>query len=115
MVRANFFEKRSYPRFPVDVALYYSIPERETFSNSRTHDICSRGLCLFSDRELPAGANVDLHLKMPDDESRIYRKGRVIWSRPVDDGKYRVGVKLEDPVLKPIPIVLRTLIAQNDY
>ncbi|MDP2941518.1 MAG: PilZ domain-containing protein [Candidatus Omnitrophota bacterium] len=115
MAKTNFSEKRAYPRFPVDIPLKYFMPERDAFYESHTHDIGARGLCLFSERELPEGASIELHLKMLDDGSKIYRKGKVVWAKPISDSKYRIGIKLEDPAINPIPLVLRTLVAQNHY
>ncbi len=115
MDKSRFLEKRFFPRFPVDIPLRCSLSGCEAVYESRTRDICAQGLCLFSERELPAGARLDLDLKMLDDGSKIYRKGKVVWAKPISNGKYHIGIELEAPGLKPIPIVLRTLVAQKHY
>jgi len=50
-----------------------------------------------------------------DNGEEILRKGKVVWSRMVNSIKYRIGIKLEEPNLKPIPIILRTIGNKRKY
>jgi hypothetical protein len=58
---------------------------------------------------------MDLSLQMPDNGERIIRKAQVVWSSTMGLNSYRIGIKIEEPNLKPIPLVLRTINFQRKY
>ena len=110
-----FTEKRVFPRFEVSIPVSYVETHSKNTSEARTHDISAGGVGIITEEELPAGTSLGIYLRMVDDGGEIYRRGKVIWSSPLDVNKYRVGIQLEEPNLKPIPIVLRTIKAQRKY
>ncbi len=106
----GFKERRAFTRFPVHIHVYFSDPafRGETVS-AQTSDISTAGLGLMTGKELLPGIDLDICLRMRDNGEEVKLKGRVIWTSLTVAGKYRVGVKLEQPYLKPIPLVLREL------
>ncbi len=115
MQNSFFSEKRVSPRFPVGIPLSYFESGSENAIHIQTYDIGAEGICIVTDKELPPGTCLDIYLHMLDNGEKIYRKGRVIWLNIIDSVKYRIGIKLEKPNLKTIPLVLRTIKAKRKY
>jgi N-acetyl-anhydromuramyl-L-alanine amidase AmpD len=110
-----FLEKRTYPRFPVNVPLSYTDANSNNTRYAQTHDISAQGLCIVTNEELPVGGCLGICFQMMDNGEQIYRRGKVIWSGSADYNKYKIGVQLEQPNLKPISMVLRTIKSQRRY
>jgi Tfp pilus assembly protein PilZ len=104
-------EKRAELRFPVVLPLSYLELGSAGASDGQTHDISQGGLCLATDREIPLGAQIEIILKMIDSDELIHEKGMVVWSARYSDDTHRVGIKLQEPKLKPVPLVLKTIMA----
>lgn len=112
MDNSEFTEKRAFTRFAVNIPLYYFDLVSSKTGQAYTHDISALGLGVVSNTELPVGRSLDLCLRMSDNAEEIRRKGTVVWSNMDGPDKCRAGIKLEDPKLKPIPLVLRILSQQ---
>ena len=115
MQNAAYAEKRIFPRFPVNIPLFFLQLASSNIYTAVTHDISTQGLCLVVDRQVLLGTELDIHLQMKDNNEKISLKGKVVWSDMVDIGKYKIGIQLEETKLKPIPLVLRTIMAQRKY
>lgn len=114
MANPEFVEKRLSPRFPVKIPLLYSQSQDEKVGG-QTCDISSTGLCIISSRQLPRGAGVEVVLRIPDNGEEIFTKGTVVYSKGLEGGLFRTGVKLEDKPLRPVPLVLRTINSRLQY
>ncbi len=79
--------------------------------NGETHDISHGGICLITGTEVPLGTQIEIILVMLDTNELVQKKGVVIWSARFGDDTHRIGIKLHEPKLKPIPLVLRTIMA----
>lgn len=79
--------------------------------DGQTHDISQGGLCLATDKEIPLGTQIEIILKTIDSDEMIHEKGMVVWSARYSDDTHRVGIKLQESKLKPVPLVLRTIMA----
>ena len=110
-----FVEKRAFPRFPVSISVTFYIPDLDRTVNTYTKDISAIGIGIVINEELPVGTALDLCLQMPDNGERIIRKAQVVWSNTMGLNSYRVGIKIEEPNLKPIPLVLRSINFQRKY
>ena len=108
-------EKRAFPRFPVNIPLNYTENNSQKTGSAQTHDISALGLCIITREKLAAGQRLDICLWMTDNGEQINRRGKVIWSDSFDYYKYKSGVQLEEPKLKPIELVLRTIKTQRKY
>ncbi len=111
----DFKEKRSHPRFVINIPLNYIDSEIHRPNPTKTFDISINGLCLFANRSLPAGSELDIDIELLDNGEHIQVTGRCMWSKMIEIGKYRIGIFLEKTQLKPIPLVLRTVKAQRHY
>ena len=109
MLTSNYKEKREYPRFQIGIPVVYSCPDSNETAETRTHDISSQGLGIVTEKEIPLGTLVKVRLVMPDNGEEIIRQGYVVWSKQTASGKCRTGIRLQEPTLKPIMIVLRTI------
>lgn len=115
MENMPFNEKRIFPRFTINIPLTFCELRSNTSFAGQTHDISTQGVCMLTERKVSSGSDLDLSLKMVDNNERIYVKGKVVWSCMLDSGKYKIGIQLEEPRLKPIPLVLRTIMAQRKH
>lgn len=102
-------ERRQSIRFPVTIPISYFAADSENSVYIKTRDISEEGLCLVAHKPLPVGAYLDIYIQLIDTGEKIYKRGRIVWLSSVDPDKYRVGIKLEPPKIKPIPIALRTI------
>lgn len=109
MSEPEFKERRKFPRFPIAIALIYCILDSSKSNKAQTQDISVCGIGLITNEELLPNTPLDIYLNMPDNGEKIHVKGEVVWpSRKVLDN-YRLGIRLKDSTLKPIPIVLRII------
>jgi|GEM_PF-1140262 len=104
-------EKRAELRFPVMMPLAFLELNSTEAGNGQTLDISRGGLCLATDREIPLGAQIQVILKMIDSNDVICENGTVVWSTRNSDDSLRIGIKLKEPKLKPVPLILRTIMA----
>lgn len=114
-MQSDFTERRVFARFPVKIPLGFCEPGSLALVDTQTHDISAQGICFTAYKEIPIGSSLDIYLQMPDTGEKIYIRGKVVWSSPVNHTGYELGIKLEEPPLKPIPLVLRAIKAQREY
>ena len=114
-MRVPFEEKRACPRFPVSISVTCYMPDLDKTVDSYTCDISAIGIGMVVNENLPPGTRLDLCLHMPDNGERIMRKAQVVWSNSLGLESYRVGIKLQEANIKPIPLILRTLNYQRKY
>ncbi|OGX18302.1 MAG: hypothetical protein A3K83_03665 [Omnitrophica WOR_2 bacterium RBG_13_44_8b] len=114
-MQVPFEEKRVCPRFPVSISVTCYIPDLDKTVNTYTRDISAIGIGLVVNEVLPVGTCLDLCLQMPDNGERIMRKAKVVWSNAMGLDSYRVGIKLQEASIKPIPLILRTINYQRKY
>ncbi|MBL7151934.1 MAG: PilZ domain-containing protein [Candidatus Omnitrophica bacterium] len=110
MFNGGFREKRIFPRFPISIEATLMDPSLcgQTIE-ATTNDISVSGIGIITQQQLTPGTELRICLRMNDNGEEIYLKGRAVWITVVNSQKYRVGIKLEDSDLKPIPLVLRFL------
>lgn len=88
-------ERRRYMRFDANVDVEYKIPQRSVAGISATKDFSREGLRLSADRELPAGAELEIKVILPGDDRPIFARGEVIWSAQTDtEGITDTGIRL---------------------
>src|SRR3989338_4998478 len=99
-----FTERRQYPRFPTKIPLAYREPDSTQEIEAQSSDISAQGLCVVTEEEVPVGETLDISLQMQDTGERIIRKGRVVWLSAFNHLMYKLGIKLDEPPLKPIAL-----------
>ena len=128
MYYADFQEKRAHMRFPARMPINYTLAcgpinyalacgptAIDDKSNAKTNDISAEGLGLLTDEELVPGESIQICMQMVDNNEKILVRGKVVWSTMIEPGTYRVGLKLEDSVLNPIPLALRIIKIHRKY
>lgn len=113
MTENLFTEKRLYPRFEISLPAGYLDPSLNQIIDAKTFDISSNGISLLTNRFFEPGTTLNVFLQMLDDGKKIFRKGTVIWWNLLENGKFRLGVKVEEEKIEAIPIVLRTIMAKR--
>jgi hypothetical protein len=106
MANIFFNEKRYFARFPINIPASCSL---ENTICAKTEDISAEGMSLLTDMALPEGSEVGINLHMYDTGEKIYRRGKVVWVKLLDVGKYRIGIRIEGERIKTIPLVLRAV------
>lgn len=115
MQEQSFVEKRAFSRFPISISVICFHPALHKPVKTKTHDISAQGLGLITDKKLQPGDSLDLCLEMPDNGEKINRKAVVVWISMIGSNTGRVGIKLEEAKLKPVPLVLRVINYQRKY
>jgi len=111
----NLLDKRKSPRFPVTIFARNKDLASGRETPVHTFDISATGIGLMSDQEIPLDKLLEITLCMPDNGEQVHAVGKAVWTSLAGPHKYRVGVILEDSVLKPIPLVLRTIRMRSRY
>lgn len=93
-------ERRKFPRvsFREICHIEYVDEERREGLFHSSRDLSSRGLALEVEREFDTGRNIFVHIGASEEPIKI--KGKVAYCRPVDDGRYLVGVEFQVISLK---------------
>ncbi|MEW5945233.1 MAG: response regulator [bacterium] len=92
-----YSEKREYPRAELKKAkARYKVPNQLEIGLATIKNISGGGVCLLTDREIPAGATVVLEFALPGDTTSIVAEAEVVWrdemSAPTEH-KYQMGMK----------------------
>ncbi len=109
MRESEFKEKRKFRRFVITIPSTYFRFEFKQGNDAQTKDLSCKGMGLVANEELPLNSRLDIWIKPPDNEKQILAQGAVIWSNKIDFNKYRIGIILDDPGVKPLPLILRTI------
>lgn len=89
---------REHARYAVDLTVDCST--RDAFVSNHVTNLSRGGLFIQSEHPFPVRAEVDLTLTLPETDTRIRAKGRVVWNYDIRKGTARVvpgmGIKLLD-------------------
>jgi Tfp pilus assembly protein PilZ len=106
-----FFERRSDPRFHAKIAALCVNPANSRVYLAKTHDLSVHGLRLIVSEGIALGTLLNICLNMPDNAEQINIKGKVVWSKKTNDDYSMVGIHFTQAAIKPVPIVLRSILA----
>ncbi len=109
MIETGFRERRKFRRFVINIPATYFRFERNHGNDAETQDLSCTGIGFVSDEELPVNSRVNIWIKPPDNDKQILAQGAIIWSNRIEFKKYRTGIVLDTPGIKPLPIILRTI------
>lgn len=106
-------ERRQSVRYEVKffARVVHGLTGEEMATTSR--DISAKGVGLIVDRPLMLGEIVDITLVMPDNSEQFETRGMVIWVQVQEQKYYRAGIEITDRELRPIPMVLRSIIVRT--
>jgi len=105
----SFSEKRAYQRFPIRIPTTYYDPNLNREIQAHTCDISVEGICIVTECTLSPGNYLDISLKIVDEGRKLLHKAMVVWVSMTKGDIYKVGIRLEEDKLDPIPIALKCL------
>jgi len=76
-------ERRGFPRINVSIVIDYSIVGTQGIKTGQTKNISVGGACLIIDEDIKPTALLELKIYLPNSDSPIMAKGRVIWESEV--------------------------------
>jgi len=100
-------DKRIFSRIGVALPVKFLDPSTNNEASAVTRDISAKGVGLVVDRQLNPNTDIEMWIKMPDDGTPLYSRGKVVWSNRVAEGKFRTGVSLEKADLMGLSRALR--------
>jgi hypothetical protein len=111
----NSDERRRYPRYEVSIFSRGIDLTTTREIQCSTHDISLNGIGFSGNKSFQSGAKLDIWLYMPDNGEQIHTGGKVVWTSNIGPDRFRYGVELDNAVLQPIPLVLRTIRMRAKY
>lgn len=115
MLYSELKERRAFTRFTIPIPVSYLSSISKEAGRAETNDISIEGLGLIAPEGSIPAKNLDICLEMTDNGEKIYAKCSLIWANMIEPGRYRVGLKIKEPKLKVIELVLRTIKARRKY
>ncbi len=109
----SFSEKRAYQRFPIRIPATYHDPTLNRNIQARTCDISVEGICIVTECTLSPGNYLDISLRIVDGGRKFLHKAKVVWVSMIKGDIYKVGIRLEEDRLDPIPIALKSLMKKT--
>ncbi|NQS99625.1 MAG: PilZ domain-containing protein [Candidatus Omnitrophica bacterium] len=88
--------RRAFERFEVEFPVEAKQVKEGESSYSQCVDASASGLGVFTQRPFITNFQVEIWVKIPDGHEPLYGLGRVVWSKQVDEGRWRIGVQLKD-------------------
>lgn len=100
-------DKRLFERIATNLALRFMDLDGNKVGQGQACDVSAKGVGFISSEPLKPSTSLGIWLDIPDGSSDLYTQGSVAWSRPLVDGRYRIGVELMRPELMGFSRVLR--------
>lgn len=91
----NLEDKRKFARIEIEFPISLVQLDRERDEEGQAHNLSFEGVGFSIGKELSPNIPVELVLKIPDRGKLATVKGKVIWSKPIRENTYRLGVCLE--------------------
>ena len=86
-------DRRMFDRFEVDFSTEIKAAQVQETSFAQCCDISAGGIGLYTEEKLTPQAKLELWLGIPDGHAPFRGMGRVIWSKQVQENKWRSGVE----------------------
>ncbi|MBN1897286.1 MAG: PilZ domain-containing protein [Spirochaetes bacterium] len=88
-------EKRKYIRLPGDFPVWYQTIQEDdiSFGKPPSKNISAGGICLQMEEGEPVGTRIHLKFNIPGYEKKIEAKGKVVWMKRVETGKFELGIE----------------------
>ena len=88
-------DKRKFARIEIEFPISLIQLDKEKDETGQAQNISFEGIGFSTEKEFLPNMPVELVLKTPDTGKLITVKGRVIWSKPIGENTFRLGVNLE--------------------
>lgn len=106
---AEMDDRRIFERFSARFDMNLLCDGEMWERKATTCDISARGIGFVTERSLILKTPVEMWLKLPDNQEPLYTRGKVVWSKPLDNETCSAGVELEKADLIGISRVLRMI------
>lgn len=87
--------RRMFDRFEVDFSAEIKPLQTEEGNFGQCCDISASGLGLLTEEKLAPEANLEIWLGVPDGHSPFRSLARVVWSKQVQENKWRSGLEFQ--------------------
>lgn len=102
-------DRRIFQRFRVKYPLRFLEMESGKEGIASTSDISARGMNITTAEQLTAPMTLEMWLTVPDRGEPLYTRGEVVWSKPLSESEYQVGINLEKAELMALARLLRAM------
>ena len=106
-------DRRDFVRFSVDLRVQFLDPVNNTRGEAQTKDISAKGIGMFTSEQLAPQTQLEMWVDVPNKAVPLYIKGKVVWSRPAEDNKYRVGICLDRADLIGVSHILKSIYGED--
>jgi len=89
-------DKRKFARIEIEFPISLIQLDKEKDKKGQAYNLSFEGIGFSTDKEFSPDIPVELVLKIPDRGRLVTVKGKVIWSKPIGENTYRLGVSLEN-------------------
>jgi len=106
-------ERRDFARFSIDLRVQFLDTINNKKVEAQARDISAKGIGIYTNEALPLKTEIELWVEIPNKEEPLYIKGKVVWSKEVEDNKYRVGICLDRTDLIGVSHILRSIYGKD--
>ena len=89
-------DKRKFARIEIEFPVKLVQLDKEKDEKGQARNLSFEGIGFSTEKEFSPDIPVELVLKIPDTGKLITVKGKVIWSKPIGENTFRLGVNLEN-------------------
>lgn len=107
-------DRRMFDRFEVDFSAEIKRPQLEASSFAQCCDISAAGVGLFTDEKLNSKTELELWLGIPNGHPPFRGLARVIWSKQVQEDKWRTGLEFKTVDFMGLRRIFGTLSKDTD-
>ncbi|MEW6101299.1 MAG: PilZ domain-containing protein [Candidatus Omnitrophota bacterium] len=106
-------DRRIFARTEAKLPLRFINLKENEEGSAEAQDISAKGMGLVTTQGLNTDTPLEMWLEIPDREAEpLYVRGNVVWSRKLEEDKFRVGVSLEKADFMGLSRVLRAMKAK---
>ena len=109
MEREEFRDKRFFERIPADVSVRFHDRYSNAWGLAKTQDLSAQGVGLVTDKKILLNSPLEIWLPMIERGESFYTRGDVVWSQPLGENQYRVGINLREPEFSGISEVIKEM------
>lgn len=102
-------DRRIFERLPARFSMNLLCDGEMWERKATTSDVSAKGIGFVTERNLLMQTPVEMWLALPDSQEPLYTRGKVVWSKSLDDETCSAGVELEKADLMGISRVLRMI------
>ena len=107
MENSNNLERRVFERFSVELPVRFIDIYRYQEGEGKTVDISAKGIGMVTEQNLTPFTPVELWVDTPLQHQTFYARGEVVWSKPISENLWRIGLEFERADLMGVAQLLR--------